>query len=388
MRLVDETGQCHQRGGLKLTADGKWHVVELDPLKISGGEHWAGANDGKWHGGLKLIELMLSTGSSTNKSMSLELADLHVETIVEAGVASAAWSESFDSTKAATTWQLQGDVKTQSTDTNAALRLHRSLNEIRTATSALGPRFFVRRGHWQIAFRDRSDLHSPDDSYHARVTLDVMDSSGKPIVQIPVTTRGGKSDWQDVAKTVQLPVTAASARLRVDLQKTYGEYSIDDISIRRLEVQPPEPIVRDIRIASEATGNLFLPEDRVQFQLTVNTSKPLAQPDRIARCVVKDYRGDIVLDELNASLVPAAAGSASQFVATLNVPSDRLNIGQFYELHVAVPQSFGAEATELSGFARLPIAASKKFAPEEIPFTIRNWDSRIRDYFFLADRLG
>ncbi len=388
VRLVDETGQCHQRHGLKLKADGQWQTVELDPQKISGGEHWSGANDGKWHGALSYIELMLNGRSSNDKKMSLELADLHVDTVVEADVTTTAWSESFEAPGVNSGWQLQGDVKTHAVKGNTSLRLHRSLEDIRTATSATGPAFPVKRGHWRVTYRDQSELHSPDDSYHARVVLDVMDAAGKTIEQIPIATRGGKSDWQDVAKTVQLPPSAVTARIRMDLQKTYGGYSVDDFSIRRLDVQPPEPIVRDIRIASKATGNLFLPADRVQFQLTVNTTKPLAQPDRVARCVVKDYRGDTVLGDLHAVLRPATSDASSQFIATLEVPVEQLNVGQFYELHVAVPQNSGSEATELSGFARLPVAASKKFEPEQIPFTIRNWDSRVRDYFFLADRLG
>ncbi|MCC9600301.1 hypothetical protein LOC67_06985 [Stieleria sp. JC731] len=388
VRLVDETGQCHQRGGIELNADGRWHTIELDPLQISGGEHWAGANDGKWHGALSFVELMLSERSSSQKSMSLELADLHVENIVEADVANAAWSESFDSADTLKAWDTSGDVTSHSTDGNGSLRLHRSLDGIRNGTSAAGPSFPVRRGHWQVAFRDRGDLYSPDDSYHARVMLVALDSDGAVIEQIPIATRNGSSSWQDVAMTVSLPASAKAARVHVDFQKTYGDYSVDDLAIRRLEVQPPEPIVRDIRIASETTGNLFLPEDRVQFQLTVNTSKSLAKSDRVARCVVKDYRGDVVLGDLNAVLVPSEPNSPLKYVANLDVPVGQLNVGQFYELHVAVPQSYGAEATELSGFARLPIAPSKQFKPEQIPFTIRNWDSRIREYFYLADRLG
>ena len=50
LRLIDSTGQCHQHGGVPIVADGKWHDLVLKPEEIAGGEHWGGANDGKWHG--------------------------------------------------------------------------------------------------------------------------------------------------------------------------------------------------------------------------------------------------------------------------------------------------------------------------------------------------
>ncbi len=387
VRLVDETGQCHQRHGLKLTTDGEWQKVELDPQKISGGEHWGGANDGKWHGALSYIELMLNTRSSKEGPMKLELSDLHSEIVVEAAVANAAWSESFNSGQDSEGWQFKGEVRLADDSGNNVLRLSRTLDGIRNVTAAIGPRLRVQRGHWQCNFRQQCDLHSPDDSYHASVTLDVFNADGQVIDRIPVTVRGGQTEWETVTKAIELPSTAVSARMHIEFQKTYGTYSIDDLSVRRLQVQPPEPIVRDIRIGSDATGNLFLPEEKLQFQLTVNTSKPLTPHDQIARCVVKDFRGEVVLGDLETSLTPTSSKSL-QFGGTLEFPTDRLNIGQFYELHVAVPQSFGEEATEHVGFARLPVAASKQFKPEQIPFTIRNWDSRVREYFYLADRLG
>jgi serine/threonine protein kinase len=48
-RLSDATGQCHQKAfALEPTTD--WQEFVLHPEDILGGEHWVGANDGKWHG--------------------------------------------------------------------------------------------------------------------------------------------------------------------------------------------------------------------------------------------------------------------------------------------------------------------------------------------------
>jgi hypothetical protein len=49
LRLSDATGQCHQKSfALEPTTD--WQEFVLHPEDILGGEHWVGANDGKWHG--------------------------------------------------------------------------------------------------------------------------------------------------------------------------------------------------------------------------------------------------------------------------------------------------------------------------------------------------
>ena len=41
-----------------------------------------------------------------------------------------------------------------------------------------------------------------------------------------------------------------------------------------------------------------------------------------------------------------------------------------------------------TSLAILPEAATRKFKPEDVPFTSRNWDNRLEDYVRLTDRLG
>jgi len=50
VRLGDSSGQCHQAKVRPVEADGEWHELLLPVSEIVGGEHWGGANDGKWHG--------------------------------------------------------------------------------------------------------------------------------------------------------------------------------------------------------------------------------------------------------------------------------------------------------------------------------------------------
>ncbi|MCA8988340.1 MAG: hypothetical protein KDA78_11895 [Planctomycetaceae bacterium] len=381
VRLVDETGQCHQRGGLQFPADGKWHEVTLDPLKISGGEHWGGADDGQWHGALQLIEIMLSTGSAEKSPIKLELTDLHADVIIEAQESGMAWNCDFASSE---NWKTSGDVSVVKEGENSVLQLSRSLENLPTQTTATGPSFSVNPGTWKVSYRDQAKLHSPDNSFHAGVSLQVADGSGKLLELFPLGIRYGAADWADTEKMLSFPSGSAQAWLKVEMQKTYGTYQIDDISVARLEVQPPEPIVKDVRIASSAIGNLFLPDQPVEFQLTVNTAKPLAAAERVARMTVRDYRGNEVLTGINAPLT----GSGNSYTGSVQLNGQQIQLNQFYELHVEVPQGVGGVFKEFAGFAILQEAASKQFAPEQIPFTIRNWDSRIRDYFFLADRLG
>ncbi|HJT78171.1 MAG TPA: hypothetical protein VJ739_13285, partial [Gemmataceae bacterium] len=60
VRLQDSSGQIHQKNGgvpLKPTVD--WQELVLPLADLVGGEHWGGANDGRWHGPLKGFGLNL-----------------------------------------------------------------------------------------------------------------------------------------------------------------------------------------------------------------------------------------------------------------------------------------------------------------------------------------
>jgi len=50
IRLADRSGQCHQATRVAVQPDDQWHELVLPLTDLVGGEHWGGANDGKWHG--------------------------------------------------------------------------------------------------------------------------------------------------------------------------------------------------------------------------------------------------------------------------------------------------------------------------------------------------
>ncbi|MFN3150083.1 hypothetical protein [Bremerella sp.] len=381
LRLVDSSNQTHQRHGLKVIADGQWHPMTIDPEKIAGGEHWGGANDGQWHGAVKLIEVMLNGRSSDSPSMALDLGDIRISAIVEGQRSLHAWKEDFEGDNV--NWSGEGDTSTLS-----QLTLRRSLEDLQQPTVATSPRFPIQGGTWEFTYRWQSKLHSPDNSFHGAVAIKTFDEGGKPLATYPLAIGYGESDWASISTLVKFPPAAKTAQWDVRLNKTYGEFSIDDLSTTRLVVQPAEPSVESIRIASTAVGNLFYPGDPIEFQVTVPTSKTLDMRDRQLSLEVRDYRGDVVARPSEVLLNPVDGKRQREYQARVTLSADTLNVGQFYELHLSIPQGEGDPVTEFSGFAILPEAASKQYRPEQIPFTIRNWDSRIGDYFYLADRLG
>ncbi|PQO25200.1 hypothetical protein C5Y96_25170 [Blastopirellula marina] len=381
LRLVDSSDQTHQRHGIAMVADGQWHAMTIDPVQIAGGEHWGGANDGKWHGAVKLLEVMLNGRSSESPMMSLDLGDIRMEAIVEGERSRSAWTEGFDGD--ATGWQTQGDVRIDS-----QLSLQRSLEKLQQPTLADSSLFPVQQGTWEFAYRWRSKLHSPDNSFHGAVSIKTFDVDGNLLATFPLAIGYGENDWEQVSKLVKLPAKAKTAQWEVQLNKAYGQFAIDDLSAARLVVQPAEPSVESIRIATKTVGNLFYPGDAIEFQVTVPTTKALQPSDRELQWEVRDYQGKVVARPTDVALVAAEGKRQREYQANLSVEASELNVGQFYELHVSVPQGEGNPITEFSGFAILPEAASKQYRPEQIPFTIRNWDSRIGDYFYLADRLG
>jgi len=393
LRLVDATGQCHQRKGIALEADGQWHEVELVPTEIAGGEHWGGANDGKWHDPVRLVELMLNVASHEGKTPELLITDIRADVTVEAEVAPAAYAESFEGEPPPEKpWQTAGKVAVAGPGRGGkgrALVLERALDQLETPTWATGTPFGAAPGLWQVEYAWKADLHSPDNSYHGAVALEVLDRGGRVLETLPLGIGYGKGDWQVAAKPVEISPGAAAARFHVRLNKTYGSFRLDDLSAARLSAKPIERRIERVLLATAAVGNLFLPGDDVAFDVTVEAVKPLSEGERVVRHSVRDTWGAEQLPPGEVALAKAPRqGGRFIYKARIDLPEGALAAGKFYELHVEIPQGTGEAAKEFSGLAVLPPAATKSLEPERVPFTIRNWDSRIPVYFRLADRLG
>ncbi len=53
-----------------------------------------------------------------------------------------------------------------------------------------------------------------------------------------------------------------------------------------------------------------------------------------------------------------------------------------------IPQTGGEPFQHDTSMAILADAPARRYRPEEIPFTSRNWDNRLPDYLYLSNRLG
>ena len=166
---------------------------------------------------------------------------------------------------------------------------------MQTDTWATSPAFAVNPGPWQVQYAWKAQLHSPDNSYHGSVALEVLDRGGTLIETIPVGIGYGKADWQVVSQPATLPRGAAQARFRVQLNKTYGSFWLDDLSASPLSTQPIVQRVERVLLATDAVGNLFLPGDKVRFQVTVQAVEPLEKTQQVVRYSVRDYWGALQL---------------------------------------------------------------------------------------------
>jgi hypothetical protein len=71
VRLADNTDQCHQKnGGVALAPSTEWQELVLRIPELVGGEHWGGANDGRWHGPIKGFGLNVGKGTFRNAGES------------------------------------------------------------------------------------------------------------------------------------------------------------------------------------------------------------------------------------------------------------------------------------------------------------------------------
>jgi len=127
----------------------------------------------------------------------------------------------------------------------------------------------------------------------------------------------------------------------------------------------------------------------VVFHVTVEAVKPLPVAEQTLRYSVRDYWGAQQIQPGEVTLTrQSPKKDRFLYTAEIALPAGELEVGKYHELHVEIPQPSSEPVTEYAGLAILPPAVTKEYAPEDVPFTIRNWDSRISVYFHLADRIG
>jgi hypothetical protein len=394
IQLGDGSGQTHQRKGVKLSADGKWHDLEIKPAEIAGGEHWGGANDAKWHGPPSHLSLSLTSASDPqSKQPVLLLADIRADALLPVFQQPAAFKSNFDLPELPKTWTATGGVSVDLTTTahgTGSLLLARSLEQVEKPCMVTGPSFAVAPGRWQFNFAWKSDLHSPDSSYSGVVQLECLDRAGKLIERVTLADVFGKHDWQSVTQRIDLPKGIVNARVQAHLNKTYGSFWIDELSAAYLAPAPrTDDRIARMLFSTAQLGNLLFPSDPRTMSVTVETRKPLRESQHELSYVVRDYWGAEQMHSAGVMLGPSEKkGGRFHYHAEIDLTDVPLQIGRYYELHAAIPQAGAEPFRNYTSFAILPAAVTKQYKPEEVPFTSRNWDNRISEYIRLSDRLG
>ncbi len=316
-------------------------------------------------------------------------------TLVEYAGAQTSSKEDFEkSGKLPDGWETKGDVSVASDEKFAgsrSLRMTRAPANFDVETSAISPAINFTPGLAEVAGAFKSHLHSPDTSFHAGIALQCLNETGRVIESHRIAEPGGTTNWTLLKKRVQLPAGTATVRLRIDFEKTHGEFWADDLSITQVAAssEKKSPVAR-VLLKTSYPGNILYPEDKLAFDITVETTAPLSIDQPALSYAVRDYWG--AEQVTRAELTLEGKGSEKGvflYRANLDLSATRFLTGKYYELNVTMETGDGTEpARAFSSFVFLPKAEAKNHPWREIPFSSRNWDNRIPDYFTLSDRIG
>jgi len=395
VRLGDGTGQCHQQKGVQLPGDGKWHDLVIKASEVAGGEHWGGANDGKWHGSPQYLAILLGANADEKgKQPALYIAGVAIEALQPAVVQPAAFKADFESSdKLPGGWTTQGSAGVDAQEAfkgKRSLLLERAAHHEDEPCSAVSPAFKVTAGAWEIAFGAKSDLVSPDTSYQGIVLLESLDAAGKVLSSVSLAELFKQRNWQAVSKRIEIPAGVAAARFRVELRKTSGKFRVDELSASYVAAAPrKDKRIAAILFSTAQMGNMIFPADKRDVGVTVRATKPLKDVQHELSYVVRDYWGAEQIAAGKAALTKTGKkGNWFEYDTSLDLSKAPLEVGRYYEIHAYVPQENDLPFHNYTSLAILPEAVTKKYKPEEVPFTSRDWDNRIREYFTLSDRIG
>jgi hypothetical protein len=393
VRLIDSTGQCHQGHVGGLVPDGKWRGLTFKPSDIVGGEHWGGANDGKWHGPAALMTLVVGP-TATEKDPTILLADVNADVMTSATVQPPAFKEGFEAAPSIPSgWTTQGDVTIDLINGfkgRDSLLLQRTQADIEKGVSATGPTFKLVPGQWQIAAAVKGNLPSPDESYDGEVTLEELNSGGGVVDTVRVASTRKESNWTAADKRITVPRGVTDGRFVATINKTTGKFWVDELSASYLAATPrKDNRISAIMFNTAQMGNLLLPTDSKKVTVTVVAKKPLTADQMTATWTVRDYWGAEIAPSQKVTLSKKGRdGNGINYTGEIDLASLPIEQGRYYEILASLPQAGDQAFHNYTAFAVLPEAVTKKYEPWEVPFTSRDWDDRLTDYITLSDRLG
>jgi hypothetical protein len=286
-------------------------------------------------------------------------------------------------------WKTEGEVSILAGDAYAdgrALKLFRTAERAHLPVFAASPAFPVQPGFWDVSAAGKVDIHSPDNSFNGKVWLEILGEDGRSIDRLPIGDFDRQKNWTLLSRRVELPAGSALARFFVEMNKTHGTFLVDGLAAayRGAGRRETETVDR-ILFSTVQLGNLLFPNDPRTVNIEVETFRPLPKNLRTVSVVVRDYWGAEQAAPLTAPLEPR---SATTYEARVDLSAVPLEVGKYYEVHAAIDQPQGRPAENHTSLAILPEAPNKKHPAAEIPFTSRNWDNRIEEFYPLTDRLG
>lgn len=397
-RIIDHGGVCHQIIYRVKKVDG-WQDFKF-PVnsffenfakgkslpEVVNYEAWGGKNKNKKYSGkIKALSFILGCHGLADKKGTLALKSMKLlPTVLHYSKEN---SLSFE--KDNNDWKFIG--KSSISQINAAsgknsLLLERTVDERNNKTAALSQLIPVTPGKWNARASFMSELESQDNSYQGKVQVLMFNSKGRQIDSSTVGIATKPKDWFSVKKTITIPPGVTDIRFQASLEKTWGKLWIDDLSLNIIYAATwKSERITKILLKPPVLGNLFYPGNEVYMDLEVLAKAPLAKTQSKVEYNVRDYWGNDIMDPKYANLKKSAKG---KYEAKLELDSFTLKQGKYYEVHISIPKGSGGNWTEYAGISILPEAKANEYDPTKIPFTIRNWDSRIPVYFDLTNRIG
>jgi hypothetical protein len=299
------------------------------------------------------------------------------------------WRESFESEGLPEGWKSGGEVgieKGDSFDGSRCLKLLRTADQAHLPVHATGPVFPAVTGQWEVSVVGKADIYSPDNSFNGRVWIESLDGGGKMTGRFTVGDFGRQKDWTAQSRVVEFSEGTMSARFRVEMNKTHGIFKVDVLkAVFRAAGRSETETVDRILFSTAQMGNLLYPEDSRVIRISVETFRALPEKFRTLSLEVTDYWGAEQGPVLQA---PLKRISDISYEAEIDLSKTALEEGRYYEIHARVSQPGSRPASNYSSLAILPEASNRRYKPEEVPFTSRNWDNRIEEFYPLTDRLG
>lgn len=283
-------------------------------------------------------------------------------------------------------WQHDGDVAVGAGGFNSAraLTIKRAKADAEVPTRLVLPSFAARDGVYEVRVDHKSDLWDQDLSFNASLYLDALDDAGKELRKFEYLVTNGTHGWQPTSERLVLPPGTAAARFRIELKKTWGSVSFDNLSAAFVEPAKTS-IFGAIKLKARAYAGLFYPGDDVIYDVTIAAEDSWPEAQRELTATITDYWG---AEQMTPVTVALGQGQPGLYAGTLDLSGAAFEDGKYYEVRAVVRSGEADIARETSAFAILPRPVTKDYRPHEIPFTLNNWDDRVKDTFFMADRIG